>query len=229
MGDNRDVPADRSAEPASPSRRRTVIALGVVGLVVLGAVTTTVVGSLQRSAAVDRPLSGYGVPVAEAGCGPVLTDPGTGVGDTVGPGTAHPDQSHVDYPTNPPSHGPHLATPSYPNLPFYTVHDVPAVERLVHNLEHGYTIAWYDPGLPQPTTDELRDLATKIRVETTPKFMAAPWDTTRGPLPAGAAIALSHWGSQHGYRQYCAALSGQAVQDFVLAHPASDSPEPDAP
>jgi hypothetical protein len=39
-------------------------------------------------------------------------------------------------------------------------------------------------------------------------------------------IAMSHWGTDAGYRQLCAKVSGEAVQDFVTAHPTSQSPDP---
>ena len=39
---------------------------------------------------------------------------------------------------------------------------------------------------------------------------------------------MSHWGAKSGYRQLCGKVSGPAIQAFVDAHPASDSPEPNA-
>lgn len=55
-----------------------------------------------------------------------------------------PDTQAVTYPTNPPVGGPHWAAPAqwgaYPA-------DPPPDERLVHNMEHGGVIIWFDPTL----------------------------------------------------------------------------------
>jgi Protein of unknown function (DUF3105) len=215
-----------SGRDRATQRRAALVGVGILAVVALVLGTA---GFLRAVDSTAEPLSSFGVPAAQAGCTAVIEDPTTGTGEHIGPGTAEPDRTRVDYPTNPPSSGAHLATPTFPNLPYYTTRDVPAVERLVHNLEHGYTIAWYDPALPESDLDQLSELAAQIRADTEPKFIAAPWDTTRGGLPDDAAIALSHWGREVGYRQYCQALSGEAIEAFVVAHPASDSPEPDAP
>jgi hypothetical protein len=221
--------AQRRVEQDRAERRRKYVTYGVTGALVLAVVAATVGGVVYQNAndPGQRSYASFGVPLADAGCRPVVTDDATGAGEHVGPGTSSPDTTHVDYRTVPPSSGPHYATPVFPNVGFYGVRDVPAVEQLVHNLEHGYTIVWYDPDLPTDQQDQLRALAEKVRVET-PKFIAAPWDTSRGELADGAMIAMSHWGADAGYRQLCTALSGEAVAAFVAAHPASDSPEPNA-
>lgn len=217
------------AERDRVERRRRWVTYGVTGALVLAVVGATVGGVVYQDAndPAGRSYASYGVPLAAAGCRPVITDPASGSGEHVGPGTASPGTTHVDYATVPPSSGPHYATPVFPNVGFYGVRDVPAVEALVHNLEHGYTIVWYDPTLPEQQQDQLRDLAAKVRVDT-PKFIAAPWDTSRGALPDGATVAMTHWGAHAGYRQLCTALSGEAVAAFVAAHLYTDSPEPDA-
>lgn len=227
-GDRAQRVAAVRAERERIERRRRQVTYGVTGALVL-AVVAAAVGAVVHQDVNDPAKQSYaslGVPLAAAGCRPVITDDASGSGDHVGPGTGSPGTTHVDYPTVPPSSGPHFATPVFPNVGFYGVRDVPAVEALVHNLEHGYTIVWYDPDLPEQQQDQLRDLAAKVRVGT-PKFIAAPWDTARGALPDGATIAMTHWGADAGYRQLCAALSGEAVAAFVAAHPATDSPEPD--
>lgn len=225
----RERATQQRAEQQRADRRRKLVTYGVTGALVAAVVAATVGGVLYQNAndPAQRSYASFGVPLADAGCRPVITDAVTGAGDHVGPGTSSPDTTHVDYRTVPPSSGPHYPTPVFPNVGFYGVRDVPAVEQLVHNLEHGYTILWYDPDLPAAEQDQLRALAEKVRVET-PKFIAAPWDTSRGRFADGATIALSHWGADAGYRQLCTALSGDAVAAFVAAHPASDSPEPDA-
>ena len=72
------------------------------------------------------------------------------------------------------------------------------------------------------------DLAGEL-VATRGKLVVAAWDTSRGPLPDGAAVVLTHWTADGGVRQACAAFSGQTLQRFTEQFPAADSPEPNAP
>jgi hypothetical protein len=148
----------------------------------------------------------------------------------VGPGTDRPTVTQVQYATVPPSSGEHFVQPEYPARAFYTAADRPALESLVHNLEHGYTIAWYTSATPQPQVDELKRLADLARKDdnTAGKFIVSAWDDARGAFPAGRTVALSHWGANNGYRQLCGAVSGAVVKSFVAAHPWRDAPEPNA-
>ncbi|MGH3682534.1 MAG: DUF3105 domain-containing protein, partial [Natronosporangium sp.] len=38
---------------------------------------------------------------------------------------------------------------------FYTPDDRPRVEQLVHNLEHGYTVLWYLPQVPDAQREQI--------------------------------------------------------------------------
>ena len=61
----------------------------------------------------------------------------------------------------------------------YTADDRPELESLVHNLEHGYTILWYDETIADDdeAMDELRGDRRQARRhrEHAHKFIAAPW------------------------------------------------------
>jgi hypothetical protein len=104
------------------------------------------------------------------------------------------------------------------------------VEQLVHNLEHGYTILWYDDTITGAGRSELEDIAASAREQsqTRGKFIVAPWDAERGRLPEGKHVALTHWGAEQGHRQLCGKVSGAVVEDFVTQYPATDAPEPNA-
>ncbi|GAB2685606.1 DUF3105 domain-containing protein [Thalassiella azotivora] len=206
-------------------RRRLLLVMGaaVLAVVVLVGVVVVVV----RNELSNRPpsdLAAYGVPAADADCDDVELDPAEGVNDHQPVGTA------IEYETVPPSAGPHWPSPEFPANAFYTDDDRPAMENLVHNLEHGYTIVWYGDDLPQEQVDALSDLADVARDDerTGGKFIVAAWDEERGALPEGKPLAMSHWGVDNGYRQYCGQLSGEVVDDFVEAYPYTDSPEPNA-
>jgi hypothetical protein len=212
-------------EGVDPRKRRLVHR--VTGALIVVLVLGTGAAALIRNAsgASTKDPSTFGVPLAAAGCQPVITDKIFDAGVRVGPGTSSPDVTRVDYATTPPSSGRTFAMPVFPNLPFYANSDVPQVEQLVLNLQHGYTILWYDPTLSTDEQAQLDALANRMRADD-PKIIAAPWDITRGRFAGGAMIAMSHWGTDAGYRQLCAKVSGEAVQAFVTAHPTSQSPDP---
>jgi hypothetical protein len=69
-------------------------------------------------------------------------------------GDAH-TEGPVSYDTFPPTSGPHSATPA--GYGFYET--APPFENLVHSLEHGDIVIYYQPTLPEAQLDELRELA----------------------------------------------------------------------
>jgi hypothetical protein len=178
-----------------------------------------------------RSISSFGVPLGEAGCGNITTDAGGDTGEKVHVTAG----TRVAYDTVPPSSGKHYSNPvKFEARPFFTLKDMPPVENMVHNLEHGYTILWYDGDLPKSDQDEIADLARKLRDDAKYQlFIATAWDKAYGEFPKDKYVALSHWsgkddsGETHGHRLLCTALSGQAVQDFMDKFPRSDAPERD--
>lgn len=215
-------------QQARTDRRRTLLVAGAaVTLVIgLGVAVTKVVVDEQAASDITR----VGVAASAASCDPVITDQATGSSVHVGPGTDQPTLTTVRYATVPPSSGEHYVQPEYPARAFYTAGDRPALESLVHNLEHGYTVVWYTAATPAPQVAELERLADLARddANTGGKFIVSAWDDARGAFPAGRTVALSHWGATQGYRQLCGAVSGEVVKTFVASHPWKDAPEPDA-
>lgn len=209
-----------------------VMGAALVVVVVLVAVVVVAIVDFRR----DNPelaagsVSEVGVAAGEASCDEVVSEPAEGVNAHVGPGTNSPEKVRVEYPTAPPAFGEHYPAPEYPAAEFYTAEDRPAMEALVHNLEHGYTIVWYDEALPQEQQDQLRRIAELAREmdETGGKFIVSAWDAGYGELPDGKQVAMSHWGAQDGHRQYCGTVSGEVIEQFVQDYPYTDSPEPNA-
>jgi hypothetical protein len=199
-----------------------IIAGCVVLLVGLGAVVAYAINDAQ-----SKQLPNLGVSLAAASCSPPTTDAGGGTGEHVGPGTAKPNETSVKYDTVPPSHGPHFAQPDVSGRDFYTATDRPVLETLVHNLEHGYTILWYD-GTKVKDTTLLKDVAKQGNAlpDASGKFKVVEWDNSRGAFPADKPYALVHWAKDAGHRQLCGDLSGQAVIDFVKKYPMTDTQEP---
>ncbi|MDF1606358.1 DUF3105 domain-containing protein [Nocardioides sp. YIM 152315] len=159
-----------------------------------------------------------------------------------------PVDTPVDYTTAPPAFGPHWnqagVAPAPFSRKFYTADDRPALESLVHNLEHGYAILWYDETIAddQQALDDIEAISRKFGEDNfRDKFIAAPWlssDEDGKKFPDGQHVALTHWSAggngvtdvskQVGVFQYCSGVSGEAVEAFMKEYPYTDSPEPDA-
>jgi hypothetical protein len=208
-----------------------------------------VIGLAIVGAAAYRPLKNAwdtrafaSVPVADIGseaavCGEVETEPAQGNQEHREEGT------EIEYDAAPPAFGPHWNVWEGMDKKFYGTGDRPPLQRLVHNLEHGFTILWYDETVAEDDEmlGQVRRIAEKyagtdnLRL----KFMAVPWTSEDGDaFPDGQHVALTHWsnggvgdeatGEQVGVWQYCSAPSGEAVQQFMSDYPYMDSPEPGA-
>jgi Protein of unknown function (DUF3105) len=213
-------------------RRKTLIFVGVAAVIALAIVAAAAwpLYSEWRDDPSRQSVSDFGVALASAQCDTEQTAPASGTNEHVGPGTEKPDATKVNYPTVPPAFGQHFAQPAPFTRKFYTASDRPPMEQLVHNLEHGYNVVWYDDTVKGEQLDDLRALAEKIGNDEdgNPYFIVSAWDTAYGAFPAGKHIGMSHWGAKQGIRQMCGQVSGEAIERFVKAHPKSDSPEPNA-
>jgi hypothetical protein len=230
--------AQMQREAKAAERRRTMIIVGVAVVVVAliaGAVTFSVLTDDSRVPGGE--LKALGVAASAAGCDPVTNDEAKGGGEHVGPGTDKADVTKVQYSTVPPTSGQHFVSPEYPARQFYTADDRPRMETLVHNLEHGYTILWYDDTADTKQISELKAISreangTKAAQD---KFIVSAWDTAYGTFPSGKHFALSHWSAdpqdlskQSGHRQLCGDVSGEVVATFIDQHPRTQAPEPNA-
>ncbi|KRF19117.1 hypothetical protein ASG90_02555 [Nocardioides sp. Soil797] len=174
---------------------------------------------------------------SKSACQDIITKKATGNQEHVKPGV------NVDYDEAPPAFGAHEEYPDEMDRKLYTKDDRPNVEKLVHNLEHGYTILWYDETAADDNEQmtEIRAIATKLKGTSNPrlKFKAVPWLKSDGKgFPDGQHIALTHWSKgghdvpisqvekQVGVWQYCSKVSGEALDSFMKQYDFFDSPEP---
>ena len=157
-------------------------------------------------------------------------------------GTAeHVQPAQVDYTDAPPTFGDHWLDESSPapiGRRFYGTDDRPELESLVHNLEHGFTVLWYDETAADDSTmvAQIKAIAEHFDENDTNNrlsFIAAPWTSDDGKdFPEGQHIALTHWRvaddqqTQYGVWQYCSEPSGEALEDFMVKYPYTDAPEP---
>lgn len=215
-------------------RLRGLLVLGACILVVVAllgsAVLVYVKDNREKEKLAGKPVEKIGATTTAAGCDPVKSVNANGSGQHIDP------PKKISYEQAPPAFGPH-----WPNYlqgselrSFYTESDRPEIERLVHSLEHGHTIIWYDetvkPG--SPAYAAVRAIAARYDPETD-KIMAAPWNAKDGgSFPGGRHIALTHWTGpekQKGITQYCKSPSGAVLKKYIKAHPANSAPEPEAP
>lgn len=182
----------------------------------------------------DAEISDIGAPASV--CDERTTKPADGNQQHVQPG------EDVEYTDAPPAFGAHEVYPDSMERKLYTKEDRPRLEKLVHNLEHGYTFIWYDETIAKDgdQMDELRAIASKLQGTGNMrlKFKAVPWTEDDGDsFPEGRHIAINHWSKggkdvelsenkQVGVWQYCESVSGEALDDFMLDYEYFDSPEP---
>lgn len=233
--DNRRAIAEQlRKQQQRKERQRSFLILGACVVVVIGLLAAAVIPYVQdqraKAKAEGTPIADLGVSESAAGCDPVKTEDASGSGQHINAPTKIP------YSQAPPAFGKH-----WPNYlqgselrSFYTEQDRPEIERLVHSLEHGHTIIWYDetvkPG--SKTYKDIQAIAGKFDAETD-KVMAAPWNKSDGgSFPSGKHVATTHWTGpedQKGVTQYCAKASGKVIGDFIDDYPAGNAPEPGAP
>jgi hypothetical protein len=230
----RDRIASFEAGRRREQRRRSLALLGICVLLAVALLAYPLYLYAKDYQARNATIEDLGVSLAAAGCDAVAQHPASGNQDHVADGT------RVDYAEHPPDSGSHYASPAPFTKRFYTVDDRPAVETLVHNLEHGYTVVWYRSTLAGEERDQLEAISKTFDAEQydpADKFIAAPWADADGTgFPAGKNVVLTHWfadpanpgnaATQQGVRQACTAVSGQAIKDFMAKYPSSASPEP---
>jgi hypothetical protein len=136
-----------------------------------------------------------------------------------------PDGAEIEYSTNPPTSGSHYSQ----GMPagFYDedspeVMDIPyPVGHLVHNLEHGYVIIWYNCGvLDDAGCTELKSEIRALVAEESNKVIAFPWNNM------AETVVLTSWGQILRMETF----DREAVLNFIQvnrSHPRA--PEPNAP
>jgi hypothetical protein len=199
----------RKAEHRKEALRRNLITI-VVAIVVAVAVIFAIT-SEKRSK--EAPV---GVPTSEAGCDPIEEFPAQ-QGQHIEEGA-----QHDPYNSDPPTSGPHYATPA--DTGFYTA--PLRTEQVVHNLEHGQIVIWYaddlsaeNQSLIEEITDDERNATVSVPYSIDPKYQ----------------IVLTAWlaGEKEGdngtgIMQGCAAISQEAVNEFRTNYQGK-GPEPFTP
>ncbi len=173
---------ERRRAQQKAARRRNLVTLLIAGLV--AALVAFLVVKENRSE--DAPV---GVNARAAGC--------TGIEEHEEEGAEHVDVE-PQYGTNPPTSGNHLSTPA--NSGFFS--EPVRTGALVHNMEHGQVIFWYDPNAPDETIDQIEELVDQEPVAS----IAVPWDDPESPY----TFAMTAWTAS----QSCRRVSQEVVDEF---------------
>jgi hypothetical protein len=207
-------------EMASKKKRRNLgialVAIAIVAVVALVALLPSQSDALPTPADL---LEGASAAATEAGCTEVRTiapyDPQGDDRAHVGPDSSYPAMPPLDtYPSTPPASGPHNQTPLRAG-----VYDTPPpIDQVIHSMEHGGAVIWYDPTATGPELDRLREFYGRRVSEASvgqDRVIVAPFDyPDQGPagqLPDGAQMALVAWHRE----RTCSAVDLAAAFDFT--------------
>jgi hypothetical protein len=156
----------REDEARATDRRKRTIGIAAAAVLVVAVIAAIAVVALTGSGSGDKSgraaepstqdIKTVAIPPAKAtnleeaakaaNC-TVATHPAEGRNHVAG---------HVDYKTNPPSSGNHYEFPAQDG--FYGPQGAPTVESLVHSLEHGRVIFWYQPNASPQLLGQLKAL-----------------------------------------------------------------------
>ena len=148
---------------------------------------------------------------------------GSGPGSNIGQAEPDDGRSHIamgtipnprPYSSTPGTSGPHWVTPA--NWGVYT--DAQPESHLIHNLEHGGIVIWYQPRkLDAQQIQALTDFVTTKVSSEQYKFILSPW----GGQDFGHPIAVTAWR----WLLYLDTGNLDAIRDFANAH-YGQAPEP---
>ena len=209
---------DKLAQQAVVSqkeRRNRILAFLAVGLVLLGLIGYSVLNRINENREAEAQRLAVLEDLDELGCTPdeTLEDAGQGHLDGSSLGEQPPEAL---YPERPAASGQHFG-----NWIKTGVYDQLIDERaLVHNLEHGYIVGYYDEGADEEQVEEFKAAAQERIDGKFKKLIVAPWD---GELPGTANFAYVAWNQ----RQLCEEFDTDTYDVFVTAHHSSagDAPE----
>jgi hypothetical protein len=222
----------REAQAKAGEKRRRMIGYGAGGALVVAVVAVLAVLLLsggggggsgnEASASSDVLPDGGSVPetrltdlqraAEEAGC-ELSENPATSRDHSTDPA------EEVEYEQNPPNSGRHFQIEAQDGA----YEDSPRPEELVHSLEHGRVVVWFDPELPEDARADLKAFYDDDEYQ----MLLAP----KGDMPS--AVAATAWGAEPqplgtGYSLTCSQYDERvfdALRAFRDEH-RSNGPEP---
>lgn len=186
---------ERKKRELHKAHRRRSLVTTLVALAVAGGVVAAIVA--QRGAE-EKAAATYGVAADAANCGEIEEQDSQGA-DHIEVGAAHDP-----YTTNPPTSGPHYNEPGLGPVQtgFYEDAAEAPPEGVVHNLEHGMIVIYYNPDAPAEVIDDIKNAVDDESIAT----VATPWADIEGD----ANVIYTAWGLS----QSCEQVSRAVLNDF---------------
>lgn len=203
----RRLAEERKKQALKKEHRKRNVVTTAVALLVAGGVVALVISDRNR---ITREIENYGVAETEANCGDVQEHEIQGA-DHVEVGAPH-----EPYTTNPPTSGPHYNAAGLgpARAGFYEDPAEAPPEGVVHNLEHGQIVIYYNPEAPDDVIEDI-ELAVKDEPLAT---VATPWTQFEDPE---TNLVLTAWGVS----QPCEQVSQEVVNEFRRAYQGIAGPE----
>lgn len=210
---NAKLQQQRAAD--AKARRNRLMTFALLGVILAGLVGLAVQRNIAaRQAEEDERLAAQ-AKLDDLGCTPAEKQEDLGSEHLQGE-TLAPNPPDVTYPDRPGTSGPHFA-----NWIKTGVYDQLIDERaLVHNLEHGYVVGYYDEDAPKEQVAEFTEDAEAHIAGDYPKLIVSPWD---GKLPGDANFAYVGWN----IRQTCAEYDSQVLNVFLKGNHSSAGVAPE--
>ena len=202
----RDVKLAQQRIADAKARRNRMIAFGLLGVLFLGLIGAAVWNNRREAAKAEQERQEVASQLEELGCtqDESVEDAGQGHLDSAALADSAPETL---YPDRPATSGTHFS-----NWVITGVYDQLIDERvLVHNMEHGYVVAYYDEGAAEDQVTALKSYAQQRIDDNLPKIVVAPWD---GELPQDANFAYTAWN----FRQMCEEYNEGVFKLFAEAH-----------
>lgn len=215
----RDVKLEQQRIADAKARRNRLLTFALLGVIFAGLVGGAVYNNRQKAAEAEKKKQETLAILDDLGCTEEEKVADAGQGHLEGAALAQSPPETL-YPERPATSGEH-----YGSWMITGVYDQVIDERaLVHNLEHGYIVAYYDEGADEEQVTALKEFAQSQIDDARPKTIVAAWD---GDLPGEANFAYTAWN----YRQMCAEYNEDVFDLFSAAHysGAGEAPEKGLP
>ena len=202
----RRLAEERRHEERKKAHRRRNLTTTAVALLVAGGVVAAIIA---QKGAKQAELQNYGAAESAANCGDVEEQEIQGA-DHIDVGAPH-----EPYTTNPPTSGPHYNSAGVgPVRPgFYEDPSEAPPEGVVHNLEHGFIVIYYNPEAPAEVIDDV-----ELAVEDEPLATVA---TPFSGLEGDSNLVIAAWGTS----QSCEQVSQAVIEEFRTAYQGIAGPE----
>ncbi len=205
------------AKAAQAAQRNRRIVLGVVIVLVVGAIGYLIANQVLQGRAQENRAEEVAARLGEFGCTPEERMPDLGGGHLAStPEELAANPPEVLYPDRPPSSGRHVG-----QVVASGVYDVFIDERItLHNLEHGYVNVLYNPEAPEEQVAAMTAWVEDQMAGNRPKMVVAPW---YGEFPPDVNFIWTAWFQ----RQMCRDWFEDALEVFATAHYGIDGEAPE--